>query len=744
MLCRMVLSPGLRPAERPPRSSQRRAPRARPVLLGPALTAALAALASATAAEAPPPGPPAALRVPGPLSPRNASYQIRARLDEKDHTVKGTALLSWRNLERGPADRLVFHLYYNAFKSDASAFIREAGRRLRGDRMPDGGFGAIDVTALKVNGQDLRARAQVDDTLLIVPLPQPLGPSAAAQVELAFTAKLPRVFARAGYEGDFHAITQWFPKIGVFDCDPPASATAAPPACRWRARQYHGFTEFFADYGVYDVELDAPASAVVGGTGVLVSEERRGDRRLWRFRAEDVHDFALMTDPRFLVVDDEVRDAWGQVRVRLLTRRGAEAMTARHLRATREGLLELERRYGVYPYSNITVVVPPTDAGGAAGMEYPTLFATWPGDFPGGFRFGEETTIHELAHQYFYGIIGSDEVEEAWLDEGLTETFSTWAMERLYGPRCNVIDLFGLCLSVMDIEWLGYRFTRRQAPLATPSYALPPGTYSGLSYNQTAVTLRTLERYLGAPRLSAALRRYAERSRFRHPRAADFVNAVSAGAGEDLRWFFDQALHTTRVADYQILSAQSTPHELAGGLFDCPPAPPPPAAAPLPRDLVEPPTTSDPEVQALLRESQEAACKGKPAGRHLFEPEQEARARAKAAKNSQTYDTDVIVQRRGDFLFPVTIRLTFADGSRRDEQWSRAEQEAAPELRVKRLRAFRGPRLQKAEVDPDGALLLDERRLNNGQLVQADGAPGRRVWLTWQGILQTLLDWVGV
>src|SRR5207237_6926559 len=122
--------------------------------------------------------------MPGPLSPRNASYHLTARLDEATHKVTGKALLSWRNLERQPVDRLVFHLYLNAFKNRASIFVREAGPQLRGDEMPDKGYGAIDVTALRVGKRDLLGRAEVDDTLMTVPLPEPVGPSAAVEVEI--------------------------------------------------------------------------------------------------------------------------------------------------------------------------------------------------------------------------------------------------------------------------------------------------------------------------------------------------------------------------------------------------------------------------------------------------------------------------------------------------------------------------------------------------------------------------------
>jgi hypothetical protein len=702
-----------------------------------------------TALAAPSSSSLAALRVPGPLSPRNASYRLRARLDEANHRVAGEGLLTWRNLERKPADKLVFHLYQNAFKNHASTYIYETGPQLRGDEMPERGFGAIDVSTLKINGKDVLAQAVVDDTLLTVPLEKPVGPSATVEVQFSFTVQLPRAFARSGWAESFHAVTQWFPKIGVFDCE---------DTCRWRAHQYHGVTEFFADYGVYDVDIDVPEDTVVGATGVLVASKREGGRRIDSYHAEDVHDFAFFTDPRFIEVKDRIADELGGVEVRLLTRPGHEPYSARHLAALRASLLEAERRLGVYPYSNATLVIPPWEGRGAGGMEYPTLFSSEPLPAPAGVRLMDDVTAHEFLHQYFYGLIGTDEVEEAWLDEGLNETFTGWVMDRMFGARCSSIDLPYLCLSSTDKAWAGYRTTTRRFPIATPGFVLGGASYGLITYAHTTVVMRTLERYLGEERMSAALRRYAERFRFRHPRKSDFTATISEGAGEDLSWFFRQALDSTRVADYQILEAKSREHTLAGGFYDCPPRHAASGGSGS-GALLEPVDAEGPldpfdrrARQELLAESEQAACQAtasgsgsgpgsggvRAPGRYELYPE-------KHKSSVMLYDGEVLVQRRGDFFFPVDVLLTFADGSSERVTWSLAEQQEKPEMRIKQLSFFRRKSpLVRADVDPESKLLLDENRINNGLYVEPRPRPVARLFLSLVGALQTLCDLVGV
>jgi hypothetical protein len=250
--------------------------------------------------------------------------------------------------------------------------------------------------------------------------------------------------------------------------------------------------------------------------------------------------------------------------------------------------------------------------------------------------------------------------------------------------------------------------------------------------------MRSLERYLGAERMAKAMRTYTERYRYRHPHASDFTTAMNAGADEDLSWFWQQALNTTRVADYELLHITSDEHQAAAGYWDCPPRPLPTAA--------ELTNTDDPAAKAELlqmwQEANEKACVGKLPGRHeLLAAEEKPKKIAAEKAVPPTYDTEVTVYRRGDFLFPIAIKVQFADGSSADEKWTLAEQQAEPERRFKMLHYLRrSSKAISAEVDPGGQLLLDEKRINNGLLASVDKQPVRRMWLSWAGAVQTLLD----
>lgn len=657
-------------------------------------------------------------------SPRNASYRLKAVLDEANHRIQGEGLLTWRNLERTPVDRLVFHVYQNAFKNLSSTFVFEAGPTLRGDEMPERGFGAIDLSTLRVNGRDVLATAVLDDTLLTLPLPTPLGPSATIEVQFSWTVQLPRVFARSGYVDRYHAVTQWFPKIGVWDCSGPGD-------CRWRARQYHGVTEFFSDFGAYEVEIDVPRATQVGATGVLVSERFDGERRIVRYVAEDVHDFAFFSDPDFIEVRETFNDPSGPLHIRLLTRRGQEEHGPRILAGVHAAVLEAAQRVGPYPYSNLTVVVPPYRGNGSGGMEYPTLITIFSLPLPRGLHDLEETAAHEFGHQYFYHLFASDEVEEAWLDEGLNETFSGWVMERMFG-RCSSVDLPWLCLSKVERNWLEYRLTAGHHALGTQSFVLPRSHYGDITYDHTAIFLRTLESLIGDEKLRDGFLRYAERARFRHPSRRDFVTAMSEGARHDLSWFFDQALDRARVVDYAIAAVSSEPFELAAGFYDCPVKEPPETAG---REFA-----SDVERAAYLDTrlaSQRAACVGKGPGRHELPPE-------KTQVTPTRYDSEVVVQRRGEFVLPIRIRAVFANGSSEEFHWSLEEQQRLPEQRRHVLRFYRREQpLLYAEVDAERRIHADVQRMNNGLSVAPQLRPVARLWQTWLGALSTLLDLVG-
>ena len=632
-----------------------------------------------------------ALRVPGPLSPRNASYTIHASLDEKDKVVHGKERLHWKNITSGATDTMVFHLYMNAFKNNESTFMKESKGVHRGNKQEKGGWGAIDVSKLVVGGVDLTKTLKVDDTLATVKLPAPVAPGGEIDVDVEFTTKMPKVFARTGYKDDFFEVGQWFPKIGVWDCG--AGPHGAPATCRWRAHQHHLNSEFFADYGVYDVEVEVPKDWPVGATGVLVSEKVNGARKTDTFHAEDVHDFVWTTMPKFKVTEDKLTDATGEIRIVMLSQPGRDANVPRHIKATKEGLEELERRFGPYPYSQITVVDVPPDAEGAGGMEYPTLFFTEDMPLSPGFHVPEYVTIHELSHQYFYGIVGSDEVEEAWLDEGLTETMSDWGTTRMFGRDGGMWDYLGQHMSVTELEQVSYATAAGIDPLATRAFDYESNhVYGSTTYAKTVLALRTMEAYLGAPKFEAAMRHYYEQAKFTHPRGEDFVRLFDEGAGQDLTWFWKPALWGTETLDYQILDLAKRRKPAPQGLFD--------------------------------------DAKGK-------RTEKEA---PKKPDDKAPWISEVVVHRKGDFVFPVELKVVFEDGSEKRERWDGGK---PGEPRWKRF-VYETPKpVAWAEIDPDGKVALDTHRFNDGQRIEADSAPRRHIVGWFQNVLSVLFSSVG-
>ena len=290
------------------------------------------------------------------------------------------------------------------------------------------------------------------------------------EITFKFTAQLPEVFARTGYKGEFHLVGQWFPKIGV--------RVGPPGAERWECQPLHVHTEFFADFGTYDVSLTVPSTYVVAATGVLVAAiEAPGGTRTLTYRAEDVHDFAWMADPYMEVMSGpgEGRGRHGRG-PRLSPARAAATFARRHLAAGIGAIERFSAWFVPYPWPIMSIVDPPVDAMlGAGGMEYPTLVTT-AGDTVfarPGLRLPEYVTVHEVGHNWFQGILASNEAIEAWLDEGVNEWADAKVMSELYGARAQRHRLDGLAGRGRRAPARGRdRSVRRcPSPIATAAYA---------------------------------------------------------------------------------------------------------------------------------------------------------------------------------------------------------------------------------------------------------------------------------
>jgi Peptidase family M1 domain len=531
---------------------------------------------------------------------RIVAYTIDVRLDPDAHTLSGRERLVWRNPSNDAVAELWFHLYLNAFRDDRSTFYGESGGVLRDIEMDRNGWGSIDLTTLSVvGGPDLLAHATFeapddgnrgDRTVLRVPLPAPVPPGATITIDAAFVARLPRVFARTGYADDYHLVGQWFPKIAVYE---PAG-TRGRTTGGWNCHQFHANSEFYADYGSFDVSITVPERFIVGATGVRVSTARRRDRTVThRYRQEDVHDFAWTASPHYVevnanfsaaadvtaqeyetaarLVDRPVEEMrLSDVKIKLLLQPTHLSQSDRYLVAARTAIKSFGLWYGRYPYQTLTIVDPPFGGLGSGGMEYPTFVTAgtlrildiWPLKTV---RFPEEVLVHEFAHQFWYGLVGSNEFEEPWLDEGVTSYSTARLMDRMFGADESFATIAGLKVSHLDFDRLGNRPDRVSDRIRQPAWTFLDGAYDFYSYSKPALALATLERVLGDQTMARVMRTYAERWRFRHPSSDDFYAVANEVSRRDLSWFFRQVFEGTDAIDYAVTSIRS---RAAGSNFE--------------------------------------------------------------------------------------------------------------------------------------------------------------------------------
>jgi hypothetical protein len=627
---------------------------------------------------------------------------------------------------------LQFHLYLNAFKNTKSTFMKESGGQLRGDEMGKDSWGWLDIVTIRTAaGADLKptlAFIQPDDgnrddqTVAKVVLPEPVPPGGSVTLDIAFTSKLPQVFARTGYKDDFYLVGQWFPKIGVYE---PAGMRGRETG-GWNCHQFHASSEFYADYGAYTVEITAPSNYIVGATGERKHEHTNNNgTTTYTYEQADIHDFAWTADPDYVVVKatfsatqdvtpaeyeriskllgrtlDEVK--LSDVEITVLLQPAHRPQAQRHIDAAKAGLKWFGLWYGRYPYKTLTVVDPAPGASGATGMEYPTfitagsawVFNYWPFDK---IRAVEQVTVHEFGHQFWYALVGSNEFEEAWLDEGFTTWSTGKAMEATFGPEKTMMEFLGITMGDQDVLRAsndpGARYNRI---LANSWEYTPTSAYSFYSYMKPALVLNTLEGYLGEQAMARLMRTYHERWRFKHPRSEDFFALVNEMTGQDYGWYFDQVVHGTDTVDYDIGSATTRPTRRPRGVFD----------------------------EAGGRKTVSSAD----AAKQDLEAE-----RAK----KQVYESVVVVRRSGGVRLPVEVAFKFEGKPVERQGWDGRDA-------TKTFRFERPEKLEWVDIDPDRKIALDVNWLNNGRRLTTDSRPAASWTARWLFLVQNIFTTLGL
>jgi hypothetical protein len=628
-----------------------------------------------------------AINSPAPLSQRIVHYEIDAKYDAPNHIVDATEVLTYHNVTGQPLDHFPFHLYQSAFQPNAT-FVRDA--KLMGSR--DTGYekwepkyyGSEDIKSIEVEGQgDLTRNLQFiapddsnkdDKTVVDLRLAKPVPAGAFVQFKIAFQTKFPETQARSGWKRDFVLGGQWFPKVGVWWHG------------AWNAHQYHNTTEFFADFGVYDVKLTVPQNEVIGASGVEVSDVTNSDEtKTVTYHGDDIHDFAWTASPRFKVKESTYQAQMGPIQLRFLMQPAHWDQVERHERITRETLDRFEKWYGPYPYKTLTVVDPEPDSA-AGGMEYPTFITagtTW--WMPEGLHEVEGVVEHEFGHQYWYGMVATNEFEDAWLDEGINSYTEVKVLDSILGKDTSVLNLAGATYGEREQQRDFYISAPDRDAMAQNAFAYVNSfSYGGVTYGKTASVLLTLEGIIGEDTMAKAMHKYFLKYRFTHPTKEDFLKTIEEVSGKDLRWYFNQAVYGTQVLDYEVLNTNSYPT-------------------------------------------------------NWFEEKKKNKKDGKDKKSTDTvYQSSVTVHRKGDFVMPIEVEVKFDNNEKVREHWD-------GQSRWTRFIYLKKAKVVSAEIDPDHTTHIDRDNFNNSMVVEPNPKPTHKLSTYWlfvtQWISQAMAWW---
>lgn len=697
-----------------------------------------------------------------PEGPFNNEYVIDVRLVDETRTLKGAAEVTWRNFSPMVVDELPFHLYPNAWANTRTQWVHDARaeQRILERGEAEGGYLAIDSIRV-ANGADLAAATAIDETLMRVRLPEPIQPGGEIALRIEFTTRLPRIVARMGYFGDHIDAMQWFPKV----CAQRRDGTFAD----WPFREP---SEFFANFGAYEVTIRTPPRFVVEATGTVKpgSAIEGADQNVATYVASAVHDFAWTADPNFT---RRVARSSGGTEIVLLEQPFLADKTPLVLDVTRHALDLYGEWFMPYPYPRVVIDTLPM--GGSGGMEYPMLF-TISADAPEFLPWLRErsdepagVTVHEFGHQYWYGIVATNEVEEAWLDEGINTYVTSKVMEsffragapapslpltaalHVYAPLLDgggplalvagysdspffdadgrdgaVRHLFGFPLPELQLQGaFADPFYRRKssyapfandAPLLVKSWegysAGGRGAYRASAYSKPALMLRTLENLMGWETMQRLLRTWARRHAFQHPTGDDFVAVADEVAGGRYHDLLLECIHGSATVDWAVEEARSLPVEPAEGFL----------LQQKPGDPVGvhfDPQPAEPGLLDVIR----AHFGGAP----------EAVADAAPAAPERTFAGEVMVRNRGTLAVPVELELRYADGTvvRQTLDGKQPWYRIALEPKESELVA--------AVVDPDQKIALDLDVTNNGRLVRPDAGAARSFGAFFQFWVQSAL-----
>ncbi|HEY0976105.1 MAG TPA: M1 family metallopeptidase, partial [Flavobacteriales bacterium] len=503
---------------------------------------------------------------------QDVHYTMRVRLDEQRNVADGTVVLQYWNNSPDTLRHVFFHLYQEAFNADS--YMDRLYKDRGGSGFPTDRKRGTELHTLTANGEALER--EQDNTMVKVLLKEPLAPGGSTTFNYTFTThwggmrrmKLLDAWGHKHFDG-----CHWYPRISVYD-----------RKFGWDTQQ-HLNHELYGDFGTYDVELDMANDMVVEATGTLLNTDEvlpadlrakldlshfrdkvwdeapsiitayePGVRKTWRYHAENVHDFAFTADPTYRIGET----SWNGIRCIAVVQEPHASKWQNAADYCMRSVRVHSEQIGMYAYPKMVV------ADAYDGMEYPML--TLDGDRDPDYR---SLFVHEIGHNWFYGMVGNNETYRAMLDEGFTQFITAWGLMHIDGDT-----------AVSDTPRTAYerRYTQPKLVMENSVYngympdavrdRLPPinvhsdefehfgGRYRHVYY-KTATMLFNLQYTLGDSLFLAALQNYFHRWKMCHPYVEDFRQSITDFTKVDLNWFFDQWIGTGKRVDYAVVGVKN-------------------------------------------------------------------------------------------------------------------------------------------------------------------------------------------
>lgn len=469
---------------------------------------------------------------------------IDVRLDHHDHRFSGTERLKYWNNSPDTLREVFFHLYFNAFRPGSEMDVRsrtiaDPDRRVgaRIAALAPGEMGELVVQRMQQDGGACALRPM--GTVLKVELAHSIPPAGHTTFDLVFNGQVPVQIRRSGRdnrEGISYSMTQWYPKIAAYD------------QRGWHADPYVG-REFYGEFGDFDVHIHLDSAFTIAATGTLQNpaqvghgytaagtlvERPAGAELDWHFTAQNVHDFAWAADPDYVHATIQVPD--GPL-LRFFYQNMPEEMKAwAGLPAAMvKSFQYMNEHFGRYPYPEFSFA-----QGGDGGMEYPMLTLIV------GRRDPVGVSVHESIHNWFYGVLASNEGSYPWMDEGFTEYASSEVMRHLRGgegdPHAEAYQAYFMLADSSVHEPMSIHADQFNTNFG----------YGVTAYSKGELFLAQLRAVIGERTLDHAMLDYFATCGFKHPDPVDLERVMEERSGLELDWYFDEWINTTRRLDYAV------------------------------------------------------------------------------------------------------------------------------------------------------------------------------------------------